>query len=98
MHFRLFGVSKTGRAELRNNEPRTTRDELRTSTGLDRPPSRVDSVSNSRTVGMQSQLNDVKRYFGADIQRMLQEFQAVASEREHASTASSWRFFHAPTG
>lgn len=25
--------------------------------------------------GMQSQLNDVKRYFGADIQRMLQEFE-----------------------
>lgn len=24
---------------------------------------------------MQSQLNDVKRYFGADIQRMLQEFE-----------------------
>ena len=27
--------------------------------------------------GMQSQLNDVKRYFGADIQRMLQEFEAL---------------------
>ena len=26
--------------------------------------------------GMQSQLNDVKRYFGADIQRMMQEFEA----------------------
>jgi hypothetical protein len=26
---------------------------------------------------MQSQLNDVKRYFGADIQRMLQEFEAL---------------------
>lgn len=27
--------------------------------------------------GMQSQLNDVKRYFGADIQRMLQEFEVL---------------------
>ena len=38
--------------------------------------------------GMQSQLNDVKRYFGADIQRMMQEFEA--GEVKTHSPGTSW--------
>ena len=39
--------------------------------------------------GMQSQLNDVKRYFGADIQRMMQEFEARRQGRGVASVSFS---------
>lgn len=39
----------------------------------------IKSGNNNSTTGMQSQLNDVKRYFGADIQRMLQEFEVQSS-------------------
>ncbi|CAK9020921.1 Pentatricopeptide repeat-containing protein At1g63400 [Durusdinium trenchii] len=39
----------------------------------------IKASNNSSTGGMQSQLNDVKRYFGADIQRMLQEFQVQSN-------------------
>ena len=39
----------------------------------------IKASNNSNTGGMQSQLNDVKRYFGADIQRMLQEFQVQSN-------------------
>ncbi|CAE7245226.1 unnamed protein product, partial [Symbiodinium sp. CCMP2592] len=36
----------------------------------------IKAGNSNSTSGMQSQLNDVKRYFGADIQRMMQEFEA----------------------
>eukprot|EP00435_Cladocopium_sp_Y103_P052538 s384_g16.t1 len=39
----------------------------------------IKAGNNNSTSGMQSQLNDVKRYFGADIQRMLQEFEVQSN-------------------
>ncbi|CAE7754584.1 unnamed protein product, partial [Symbiodinium necroappetens] len=42
----------------------------------------IKAGNSNSTSGMQSQLNDVKRYFGADIQRMMQEFEVSQKLQE----------------